>query len=329
MRRRLFDGPDQGLGEELHLLETVPAPGREGGACSLAACLQVALRAAGQPTTYAQLMGQSGAAFMLRVAEGFPGDLALAGREEYVAPALLELGRQAALTHDPDAPTTFDLCRSETMAGRPALARGWGSNPAEWAVIVGVQGTDLLGHCLGGGGRRERHAPVLTSLLTLGEAVAPLPAPDLVRVALVRAHALLQSAVAQYDVWLALLQSPEPYGPPLSRTQAFLGEQWLSACLADAREAAARYLASLTETASEDFAEALSPAADCAERLAEEAERLLVPPDAIHRAHLPEDLDWRQRRCETLSALRALELKLQDHLRRALREGGNSTHPDE
>lgn len=325
MRRRLFEGPDQGLGEELHLIEDLSAPGHDGGACSLAVCLQIALQAAGQPTTYARLMGQSGAAFMLRVGDSFLAELPVEGRDAHVVQAFTELGQQVRLTPAPDPQAAFELCRGEVMAGRPVLARGWGSNPGEWALIAGVQGSGLLGLCFGGGGRRERHAAVVASLLTLRQAAAPVSVPDALRPAV----ALLAANGAQYKAWLALLDGAEPYGPPLLRVQGFLSEQWLSAYLADARDAAARYLTSLAEVASEDLAEALEPAADCAGRLAEQAERLLVPPDAIHRAHLPEDLDWRQRRRESLLAMRTLEDQLQDHLRRALRDAGNLLDADE
>jgi len=293
-------------------------------------CLQVALRAVGQETAYAQLMAQTGAAFSLRVAAGFGAELAHEGREASVAPALAELGRDAHLMTEPEPGPAFDVCRAQVMVGRPVVVRGWGSNPAEWAVIVGAQGADLLGYCFGAVARRERHPATLSAALVLGDKAVPLLAAQADGAALSRALALLTENVAQYAAWLDLLETPEPYGPPLRRAQTFLGEQWLSACLADAREAAADYLQSLAELAPEALAEVLFPATDCAGRLAEETERLLVPPDAIHRSHLPEDLDWRQRRRETVSTLRTLEASLADHLRRALRVGeGNPPRADE
>jgi hypothetical protein len=266
---------------------------------------------------------------MLRVSEGFPAELALVGRDECPVQALEELGHRARLVTDPEAGAAFELCRSEIIAGRAPLAHGWDSNPAEWSVVVGTQGTDLLGYCFGSAGRRERHPAAMSSLLILGDAIERRPAPDAVRAALTRAIPLLQGNLGQYEAWLALLGAPEPYGPALLRVQTFMGEQWLSACLADARDAGATYLASLAEDAPEQLGEALEPAADRASRLAELAERLLVPPDAIHRAHLPEDLDWRQRRCNTLRAMRDLEADLQGILGRLLRDAGNPRGPDE
>ena len=63
-----------------------------------------------------------------------------------------------------------------------------------------------------------------------------------------------------------------------------------------------------------EFAEAVN----VAERLAEDAEKLLAPPDVIQRAHLPEDLDWRHDRRALLRRMVSVEGKLADLLRRSL-----------
>ena len=130
MRRRLFDGPDQGLGEEIHLLERLGPPTAPGGCSSLAVCLQEALEACGMVVGYGQVMGQTGAAFMLRVAEGYPASLALEGRDEHATQALREWGREGQLLTAPDPAAAFALCKAEVIAGRPVLALGWGSNPS-------------------------------------------------------------------------------------------------------------------------------------------------------------------------------------------------------
>lgn len=325
MRRRLFEGPEQGLGEAIVLLEAVRPPSRGSGLCSLIVCLQSALEAVGEAVSYARLMGQTGAAFMLRLAAGFPAAAALEGREQYAVQALTELGHTPQLLQAPDRATTLALCRTECAAGRPLVALGWGAPPGEGALIVGVQGEDLLGHAYGATGRPRRHPPTPQLLLALGASRPPLPGAAAAVAALTRSLELLAAGTSQYDGWLALLAEDEPYGPALGRLERFVAEQWLSACLADARDAAAEYLAGLAGVLGDDEADPLAAAGECAQRLAAETERLLVPPEAVQRAHLPEDLDWRQRRCEVLRRLQADEARLRGRLREALRVAGDET----
>lgn len=321
MRRRLFDGPDQGLGEEVHLIEGVRAPNRDRGCCSLMVALEAALAAMGQGLSYPDLMGQSGAGFMLRIEQGFAATPAQAGREAQVVEALRELGRQARLLPHPEAATALQECREQTRANRPLLALGWGSNPGEWSVIVGFQGEDLLGHPFGGTGRPERHPPVVGSLLLLDETIAPLSRAETLAHAIARALPLLQANQLQYAAWLSLLEADEPYGPALTQLELFSREQWLSACLVDARDAAARFL--LQHSEDDENHHLLEQAANVAERLAEQAEELVVPPDAVQRAHLPQDLDWRQQRREIIGHLRNLERELHELLRRAVSGAGD------
>jgi hypothetical protein len=330
MRRRLFDGLDQGLGEEVQALEGLPAPTRQRGFCSLAVTLQLALQAAGHPVPYHELMARTGAAFMLRFAPDFSPDLPLQGREAHVVQALQELGWQGELLEHPTPPAALDMIRREIAAHRPACALGWGSNPTEWSLIAGLQANDLLGHPFGGTGKLERKPPTTIRLLALGELSSvgrglvprrPSPWPATIS----RAVTLLRANCPHYQRWLDLLDQPEPYGPPLGQLERFLGEQRLSEALADARDAAAQFLsASLSEFPVEAEDE-IAQAADVAERLAEKTEKLLVPPDVIQRAHLPEDLDWRHDRQALLRGMMELEERLARLLRRSLWLAGAET----
>ena len=320
MRRRLFDGPDQGLGEEALLLPDAAAPTRDRGCLSLMVALQVALEAMGQRCSYPQLMSQSGAGFMLKMAEGFDPSLAREGREAHVVEALRELGREARLLDEPSPPQALEECREGLRAGRPLLALGWGSNSSEWSVVVGFEGKDVLGHPCGGTGRPERHPPSFSRLLILGTPTEPLSAQGTLHAAIARAVPILEANQSQYATWLELLRAEEPYGPPLTRLELFSREQWLSECLLDARDAVARFLA---ERAEETEDEALRGAAAISARLADQAETLLVAPDLVQRAHLPEDDDWRQQRRELIAALRDTERELHDLLRRMLRGAGD------
>lgn len=311
-------------------MEGLPAPNRQRGFCSLAVTLRMALEAVGQPVSYPELMARTGAAFMLRFARDFSPGLPLLSREAHVVQALRELGWQAELLEQPTPDVAFATVRREIAAGRPACALGWGSNPTEWSLLAGFQASDLLGHSFGGTGKLERKPPTALLLLTLGEPASsagprtsasagliprrssPWPAT------IVRAVTILRANAPHYQQWLALLDQPEPYGPPLGQLERFLGEQRLSEALADARDAAALFLcASLSEFPGEAEGE-LAQAAAVAERLAEMAEKLLVPPEVIQRAHLPEDLDWRHDRQALLRDMMELEQKLARLLRRAL-----------
>jgi hypothetical protein len=346
MRRRLFDGLDQGLGEELQVIEGLSAPTRQQGFCSLAVTLQLALntsrgatfqdRLPEEPITYHELMARLGAAFMLRLAPNFSPNLPLQDREIHAVQALRELGHQPELLEQPTPDQTFAAIHRESAAGRPVCALGWGSNPSEWSLIGGLQATDLLGHPFGGTGKLERKSPAVTRLLLLGEpSSAPNPAssvgprtsasaglvprrPSFWPATISRAVASLRSNVPHYRQWLALLDQPEPYGPAPGQMERFLGEQRLSEALADARDAAAQFLSASVPSVPAEAEEEFAKAADVAERLAEKAEKLLVPPDAIQRAHLTEDVDWRHDRQGLLRAMMDLEEKLAQLLRRSL-----------
>lgn len=319
MRRRLFDGPDQGLGEDMHLIEGVQSASRDRGCCSLMVALQAALAAMAHPISYSDLMGQSGAGFMLKMEADFEPSLAQTGREAHVVEALRELGREARLLSEPESATVLQECREQTRANHPLLALGWGSHPLQWAIIVGFHDQDLLGHPFGGAGRPERYPAVVSQLLVLGDPIPPLGPDEATHCAIKRALPLLQANQSQYAAWLALLAADEPYGSRLTQLELFSREQWLSACLADARDAAERFLADRADALEDEL---LAQAADVAGRLAEQTEELLVPPDAVQRAHLPEDLDWRQQRRENIARLRHLEWQLHELLRRALRRAG-------
>lgn len=168
MRRRLFDGPDQGLGEPLDFLEGVRAPDRGRGSFSLVAALQSALGGAGCDVSYGDLMGRTGVAFMLFMAPEFPASLVPGESVTHAVAALRELGSDAQLREEPPPEETRAAVAAEVGAGRPALALDWGSHPTEWSVLVGVRGAELLGYACGGS-RLENRPPRVARLLLLGD----------------------------------------------------------------------------------------------------------------------------------------------------------------
>lgn len=305
MLRRLFDGPDQGLGDDLRVLDGLRAPTRADGRSSLVAALCLALNHLDQCVTYDDLMAVTGAAFSLEVTEAFipPANPSLPLLE-----ALRSLGHRSTLLATPTPAVAADCVGGEISAGRPALGLGWGSNPTAWALLAGVQGEDLLGYAYEGR-RLERRTPQMDVLLLLGD---PLPASEpeaLVLSALRRALPLLGQAQAGYEQWAVLLAAELPYGPPLTRLERFVAEQLMLSGVIEARDAARSFLSAAAELlpyAGEGLEEAAALAGQIVLRL----ESLQVAPEMMEPAGLAEDEVWLQQRCQSIDEVRELEAEL-------------------
>lgn len=318
MPRRLFDGPDQGLGEEVHLLQGLRPPTRGQGRCSLAVCLRLAIgyvgvaRAEGAPT-YGWIMALLGLAFDLKVGESFDPGVLWCGPEPDVLEALAALGRDGAHVDEPTPAEARVLVCGEIIAGRPSVVCGWGSNPREKALICGVQGQDLLGYAYDGRAL-ERHPARVATLTTLGEPVEAAATEEVVQEVLDGAVDRLQDSDDQYRRWVRLLSSEEPYGPPLGWLDRFLGEQYLLANLIDARDAAREFFGEAAEFVALDDAEALEQAAATTEQVVTLLEALLVEPELVQPAGLADDPQWLEERRRKVEAARAREKDLRDQL---------------
>jgi len=315
MLRRLFDGPDQGLDDNLQLLDGMRAPTRADGLSSLVAALGLALDHLNQGLGYDALMALTGAAFTLDLAEGFlaPPDPGLP-----LVEALETLGHRSTLLASPSLAVVEDCVRAEITAGRPALALGWGTNPTAWALLAGAQGEDVLGYAYEGRGL-ERRPPSVDLLLLLGDPVPAPPPQDAIRGAIVRALPLLYRSQDQYAQWSRLLEADQPYGPALTHLEHFLAEQLLLSGLIEARDAAAAFFADAFELLAEP-AEALEEAAALARCIVTRLEALQVAPEIIEPAGLPEDRDWLDQRRGGLRAIRNLETELISALQRLVTE---------
>lgn len=320
MRRRLFDGLDQGLGEELHLLEGLLPPTGAVSASSLIVCLQSALRHSGHMLSYAWLMGLTGAAWELRLLPEFAADASLAGHEQYLLETLHDFGYAARLLVAPDPSSAYATVKAEVMAQRPCLGLGWGSTPSEWSLLTGVQGQDVLGYAYGSvSSHPQRRTPDLRELLLLGSGCEPAPLKQMVLRAWDRAASRLEEAQAGYRAWAAKLAGSEPYGLQPGRLSRVLAEQTLVARIVDARDAGQEFLREAVTEFAEDVVEGLKQAADVLSRATDQLESLLVSPDVIRTGHLPDDLDWLVRRRETLEVIRETEHEALTVLQGALR----------
>lgn len=315
MLRRLFDGPDQGLGDNLQLLGGLRAPTRADGRSSLVAALSLALNHLEQSLSYDLLMAVTGAAFTLDLTDGFlpPPDPALP-----VVTALEVLGHRATLLTSPAPAVVEDCVRAEITAGRPALALGWGTNPTAWALLAGAQGDDVIGYAYEGRGL-DRRPPQLDLLLLLGDPAPAAPPEELVSRALTRALPLLRHSQMQYAHWSRLLEADQPYGSALTHLERFLAEQLLLSILIEARDAAAAFLADASELL-DDPTEALEEAAALAQRIVTRLEALQIAPEIIEPAGLPDDRDWLDQRRDDLGDIRDLEAELISALERVVIE---------
>lgn len=322
MPRRLFDDDEAAPGANRTTLATVPPLSLDQGLCALVVCLQAALAAAGQPLSYARLMGLLGPAFMFRMAPGFPATAAVVDRQRYLTSVLCDLGWQPRLMVRPDEVTLADVVAAELGQGRPLVVQGWPPHPLDWALIFGLEGQELLGRWPGSGRGLQRGACAADLVLALGAPDEPVETATCTAAALARAVTLLDESQEAFRVWADLLAATMPYGPPLGRRDRVLAEQWLVQCLADARWAGQEFLQQSAELFPEAIAEGLDSAADCCAALSEQVEMLLVSPDAAGTGPWLEDPEWLGHRREIIAEVAAREAALADFLRQALDDAG-------
>lgn len=309
MPKRLFDGLDQGLGEEILLLDNLPPPDRQQVYCGLCWSLGRALTLVGRRAPYARLMGLTGAAFMVPLHEGLALDWASAKVDRYLLEALAGLGVSARRQEGLSETEARAACREELQGGRPLLAEGW---ETDWAVIVGLKGDELLGQGSGSSRQFERHPPRVRALIAFTVEGEALPAPEAGLQALARARPLLAESREQWSRWQELLEAAEPYGPEPDRRHRFAAEQVLSAAVVEARDAASQFLTELAEQTDFDLADALTHAAHMADQVAGVLEQLLVSPEVVGLAHLPDDPAWLERRRDLLTEVGEYDERLGD-----------------
>lgn len=335
MRRRLFDGLDDGLGEELIVLEDLPGADERPAYCGLCRALQVALGLLGRPVPFHRLMASTGAAFMMPIGEGLMASWKDPSLQPYLtvnwdatdlqrntAYALDELGLEAQSVGQPDELEARGLCRLELQAKRPVLAEGW---VGDWAVVVGIKGRELLGHVPGSKRQLEQHAPAVHSLLLLKPVREPAGGLAADLDVLDEAWQILYAGLEQWTRWQQSLEDEEPYGTGAGVLERFYHEQHLVGCLVEARDAAAQFLREVADQLDYEAAEAVAHAADLADRQVELLEQLLAPPEVSQAAHLAHDAAWLDRRREMLGQAARQDEELADAIETAMNAAGEVT----
>lgn len=314
MPRRLFDD-DEPAPDELRLEGAERLELRaEAGLCGLAAGLRAALRYTGQELSYGLLMGLLGAAFQLHVEADFRAELTVLGRWRRAESVLRDLGHEAQLLEAPEPEALRELVSAELAARRPVLVLGWPAHPSDWALIAGQRGEQLLGLWRDSGVWLHPGPALAEWALILGPPREAASRRDAVEEALWPAVEMLRESETAWARWHDLLAEAEPYGPELGRPERMAGEQWLVACLGDARQAAADFLRETAGLFAESIEELLGEAAGTAERVAEVVEQLTYPVAAPQAAHWVTDPDWLARRRRTIADAAELDEALQEPL---------------
>jgi len=257
-------------------LPGVPAPlSGSGRAHSLAHVLEIALAQAGPSLGYDAVMGISGLAFRTPADPWAPGLTAeeAAAAVEALNAALepgLELHRAGGdLTPD----RAIDLVAACIDGGRPCAALGWGSVKESWSVICGYDRARgrLLGHCVLDTPREQYESwpPTLELLIAMPGRPGP-SGPGALAEAVRRAgDAWEQTGRERYGRWVAAVHALDAAPPPEHVAAVEL--------LADARNAAAAFVAALAERREAIPAAWLSRAAERYREIVELLEAADVP----------------------------------------------------
>ena len=319
MRKRLFDGLDQGLGEEVLLLPDLPAPGGHGTYCSLCWALARVLSLAGQPASTEWLMGLTGMAFMLSLGDHLQPDWDRPDAAPSLPAGFTVLGSAPTDATEPGEAAVLSRCREQLRLGRALAAQ---QPEGTWVVAVGLHGEALLVQAPGSPRLYERQALPVRSVIGLGDLEPATLEMEAGLEALDRARELLDSHQAHWGTWADALSQHEPYGPEPERLERFLDEQLLVATVMEAREAAAGFLAELSAQADFELAEALDAAAGAAERVVLALEQLVESPEALGAARVAEDAAWLERRREAIRRAQDNDARLGAALNAAVDSAG-------
>ena len=248
--RRLFSGSRHAAAR---LLIDVPAdvlPCKRGRACGLADCLDSALQLCSVSPGYAELMGLTNAACMLRVDDRLSLDSTKEDRWYRVVPVLERLGFGRARLHA--GPDATEVVEGELRGGRPLLALGWGEESRDWALICG-QSADRekwWGYHFDSRPILEEAIGACRLLLSLGPQTCE---PDLAQVRRdgLSAAAILPDSqrdpIPQYHRWMEMMRSKSAIAEPQQRLSVIRRHEWMVEVLLDARTAAADFLQMLSE----------------------------------------------------------------------------------
>ncbi len=315
MRRLRLDGNKPGR----PVLGSLPKV--SGAPHELIAAVASAAGAAGAEAPYADLMGLSGAAFMLRVgAGGFSHADASSGRDRLLRGALADLGfPRAQVVSSPTLPPP-ELAE-ELTAGRPAVAQGcFPEAPWRAGIVTGLL-PDGLWTILDCAGRLHSLAPRSDLLVLLGPH-EPGSGASSVPALLWRCLDAWEGAdgdegAGAWRHWLGALDAwPDAAGEALTAVVA--AHEFVYEVLLDARGAAASWLAELSAEGDEVSADWLARAAAGLSDLAELLDSRHPPvhhPDVVRALADP---GWRAGWAALLSEAAERDLSAKHDLARAL-----------
>jgi len=317
MPRRLFDGLDQGFGEEIFLLENIPSLQENRFCCAFGWAVQRAINILGQPISYCQAMGRTGAAFMLPYEEPLRANWQSARVDRFAQSAFAELGWQTLKKENLSGQEVRRYCQQELQAQRPVLLH---TPQMDWTIVAGLRGDDLLCERLPGERcllpSAQQQDATLLIFHSHGEVAETAV---LCQNVLARSEEILSEAQAGWMAWAEALNSPQPYGFGEKCAELFAQEQRLVACVAEARDMAAEFLAQLAEEAEFELAERLNQASEIAEKIVGALEQLTAPPDFISVRDIVQDEVWLEQHREQLHALKSMEQELGEVLKTARR----------
>lgn len=315
MQRLRLDGETPGRPVLGSLPEVFEAPHE------LIAAVASAAGAVGADVPYAELMGLSGAAFMLRVgAGGFSHADASYGRERLLPNALADLGfPRAQVAASPTFPRP-ELAE-ELTAGRPAVAQGcFPEAPWRAGIVTGLLAEGLW-TILDCGGRLHSLAP-RADLLVLFGPHEPGSSRSSVSALLWRCLDAWEGVggdegAAAWRHWIDALEAwPDAAGE--DPTAAVAAHEFVCEVLLDARGAASSWLAELSAEGEEVSADWLARAAGSLSELTELLDSRHPPvhhPDVLRALADPR---WRAEWGAVLSEAAERDLSAKHDLARAL-----------
>lgn len=257
---------------------------------------------------------------MLPYREPLHADWQSVGVDRFVPSVFAELGWQTLKKEGVSGQEARRCCQQELQAQRPVLLY---TVQADWMLVIGLRGDDFLCERLPGERcllpAAQQQNTTLLLFHGIGESAS---ASAICQNVLARGVEMLSEAQASWAAWAEAFHTPQPYGCNREEcAERFGQEQRLVACVAEARDMAAQFLAQLAEEAEFELAEMLNRAAEIAEKIVGALEQLSMPPDFISICDIVQDEAWLEQRREQLESLKNIEQELLNVLQAAWRLG--------
>ncbi|MCD6352042.1 MAG: hypothetical protein J7M26_07975 [Armatimonadetes bacterium] len=316
-RLRIEDDDSSGLPRLRRLPDFSEAPHE------LIAALVAATQAVGRELSYADALGLTGAAFMLRFSAGGPAHLdACRGRERFLPETLAQLGfPEARVVTDP-AGALNEVAR-DLAGGRAPIVLGCFPEAPWRAGLVTALLPEGLWAVLDCAGRVHSLAPRADALVLWGEPGEPRPVEALTPTTLLR-RALSawegegdEEGAGAWRRWIATVEQ-WPHLPQAELPALVAAHEFVYEVLVDARGAGALWLAIVAEQVEETAAAWVMRASQRLEEMVEllEGRHPAVGDPVALQAFATGD--WRRELAERLAEAAELDLAAKHDLERAL-----------